>query len=82
MTAEPEVQTTPEVLEQGRYKIFDQGGGWLISRAVDTCETCRNCGCGTQADPIQVPGMLIAMARQGGGLARLREGLKGLTGRG
>jgi hypothetical protein len=82
MTAEPEVQAAPEVLEQGRYKVFDQGGGWVIARAVETCERCQTCGCGEQADPIQVPAMLIAMAKQGGGLSRIREGLKGLVGRG
>jgi hypothetical protein len=70
MTAEPQTETGPEVLEAGRYRV------------VSTCETCQACGCGEQADPIQIPAMLIAMAKQGGGMSRIKEGLKGLVGRG
>ena len=82
MAAE-QVAAEPELLEGGRYKVFqDPAGAWVIARAVNTCESCAACGCGEQADPITVPAMLIAMARQGGGLGRIREGLKGLVGRG
>ena len=72
--SETEVQQTPVepvVLEFGRYRMFESpDGGWVVARAVETCETCRNCGCGSQADPIVIPAMVIKMARaqQGGGL--------------
>jgi hypothetical protein len=83
MTAEPQTETGPEVLEAGRYRVFqDASGAWIIGRAVATCERCQACGCGDQADPIQIPAMLIAMAKQGGGMSRIKEGLKGLVGRG
>jgi len=79
---QPEVQPELEVLERGRYKVSEVGGSWIIARSTDTCERCQSCGCGDRADPITVPAMLIAMARSGGGMSRIREGLKGLTGRG
>jgi hypothetical protein len=83
MAAEPVVEAQPEVLEAGRYKVFqDPAGAWVIARAVETCETCQSCGCGNQADPIHIPAMMIAMARQGGGMARIKDGLKGMMGRG
>lgn len=82
MAAEPQIEAQLEVLERGRYKVSEVGGSWIIARSVDTCERCQSCGCGEKADPITIPGFLIGMARQGGGLARIKEGLKGLTGRG
>ena len=83
MTAEPQVDTEPQVLEHGRYRVFESpDGSWILARAVDTCERCQGCGCGDQADPIHVPAMVIAMARQGGGMGRIKAGLKAVTGRG
>ena len=62
----------PAVLEYGRYRLFESpDGGWVVARAVETCETCQNCGCGSQADPIVIPAMVIKLARSqqnGGGL--------------
>jgi len=71
----------PPVLEYGRYRVFETpDGGWVVARAVGTCDTCQGCGCGDQADPIQIPAMVISMAKaQGGGLLGK---LKAMTGRG
>jgi len=83
MTTETQAATEPVVLEQGRYRVFESpDGGWVIARAAATCERCQGCGCGEQVDPIQVPAMVIAMAKQGGGLGRIKAGLKAVTGRG
>ena len=74
--SETEVQETsaePAVLEYGRYRLFEApDGGWVVARAVETCETCQNCGCGEQADPIVVPGMVVKMARSGGAMQKLK----------
>jgi len=76
----------PAVLEQGRYKVFeDPDGSWVLARAVGTCERCQDCGCGDQADPVHVPAMIIAMARAqagngGGGVAGLMSKLKAMRG--
>ena len=73
--SETEVQaaTEPTVIEYGRYRLFESpDGGWVVARAVQTCETCQACGCGEQADPIMVPGMVVRMARQGGAMSKLR----------
>jgi hypothetical protein len=63
-TAAPE----PGLIEgPGRYKIFPApDGGWVIARATGLCEKCGGCGCGEQAEPVQVPGMVVQLARQGG----------------
>jgi hypothetical protein len=83
MAAETEVQVAPEVLEFGRYRVFETpDGGWLLARARGTCETCQGCGCGEQADPIQVPAMFVAMAKSGGGLGALKARIKGAVSRG
>ena len=75
--SETEVQTEPVVIEYGRYRLFESpDGGWVVARAVETCERCEHCGCGEQAEPIMIPGMVVKMARaqQGGGglLAKFR----------
>lgn len=70
----------PTVLEFGRYRIFEASdGGWVVARAVNTCERCQGCGCGDQADLIQVPGMIVKMAKSQG--AGLMGKLKAMTGR-
>jgi hypothetical protein len=73
----------PPVIEgPGRYTVFrGPDGGWVVARAVDICETCRGCGCGTQADPIQVPFIAISLAGRMG-MGQLMGALKGLAGRG
>jgi hypothetical protein len=69
----------PTVLEYGRYRVFEApDGGWVVARAVDTCETCQACGCGDQADPIQIPAMVIRMAKaQGPGLFGKLRAMRG-----
>lgn len=58
----------PPVIEgPGRYAVYQApDGGWVVARAGDLCEKCQNCGCGTQADPIQIPAMVIRLAAQQG----------------
>lgn len=72
----------PPVLEFGRYKVFEApDGGWVVARAVDTCERCQGCGCGDQAEPIQVPAMVIRMAKaQGPGLLGKLKAMRSLNG--
>jgi hypothetical protein len=71
MTAD--VQAGPEVLEAGRYRLFRApDGAWVVARAVETCETCQACDCGTQADPIVVPAMVVKMASNRGMMAKFR----------
>ena len=41
-------------------------GGWKVARAVGICDTCQACGCGEQQELIEVPGMVIQVARSGG----------------
>jgi hypothetical protein len=75
--------TAPEVLEFGRYRMFETpDGGWVLARASGTCDRCQECGCGDQADPIHIPAMMVAMAKQGGGLGRAKAALRGVMGRG
>lgn len=83
VSAAAEIHVEPSVLEFGRYRVFESpDGSWVVARAASTCDRCQSCGCGEQADPIQVPAMIIAMARQGGGMSRIKAGLKAVTGRG
>jgi hypothetical protein len=75
----------PPVIEgPGRYVIYSApDGGWVVARAVDICEGCQECGCGEQADAIQIPAMVIALAsRQGFSLGKAKEMLKAAAGRG
>jgi len=82
MSAETEAPAQPELLEAGRYKAFQApDGSWVLARATGTCETCQSCGCGEQADPIHIPAMFVAMAKQGGGLAKLKAAASNMVGR-
>lgn len=87
MTAAEELQDTgpaePVIIEgPGRYRVYGApDGGWVIARAVGICETCQNCGCGEQAEPVQIPAMVISLA-QTQGKQRLMGMLKAVTGRG
>jgi hypothetical protein len=45
----------PVVVEQGRYKMFEAPGGLVLARAVNTCDRCQGCGCGDQAEPLELP---------------------------
>ena len=81
--------TDSEPAERGRYAVYDDGGGGLvIARASGICETCAGCGCGEQADPITVPAMLVALARNaaaGGkmpGLGAIRKAVMARAGNG
>lgn len=50
----------PELLERGRYVLWGMpDGSWRIVRAGPLCETCQECGCGEQQDPIDVPAMVV-----------------------
>jgi hypothetical protein len=78
-----------EPAERGRYAVYDDGsGGLVIGRASGICETCANCGCGDQADPITVPAMLVALAKNaaaGGkmpGLGAIRKAVMSRAGNG
>lgn len=69
---EPAASTAsaPQVIEgPGRYIVREApDGGWVVGRAVGLCKNCTGCGCGEQAELIEVPGMVIALAkRQGAG---------------
>jgi hypothetical protein len=59
-------ETPPaEPAERGRYAVYWQpDGGLVIARAAGICGTCADCGCGTQADPITVPAMLVTLAHK------------------
>lgn len=78
-----ERQAGPPVVEgPGRYVVYaTPDGGWVIARAVGICERCRGCGCGEQGEPVQIPGMVIAIAQQQG-KGRLMGMLKAVSGRG
>jgi hypothetical protein len=68
----------PVTLERGRYRISQApDGAWKVARAVDLCETCEGCGCGTAADLITVPPMLLKMASAPGMMGKLRGMLGG-----
>ena len=71
------VPEPPKALERGRYKLSEApDGGWVVARAVGTCETCSNCGCGEQADLITVPGWVVALAKNGGGPMAMARALR------
>lgn len=44
------------VMEFGRYKVLSHpaGNGFIIARAVNTCETCQSCGCGQQQENLDI----------------------------
>jgi hypothetical protein len=85
LMTDTEVQQSPAepvVLEHGRYRLFESpDGGWVVARAVETCETCQNCGCGEQAEPIMIPAMVVKMARaqHNGGLLGKLKAVTGLA---
>lgn len=77
-------QQQPEPLERGRYAVFETpDGGMAIARSGPLCDTCANCGCGDQADPIIVPAMAVQLwrAQQNGdlgGIGKLRAAAKAM----
>ena len=70
----------PELIEgPGRYAVYKApDGGMVIARAVELCETCRHCGCGEQAEPVQIPAMIVslAMSQGKGKILGMLKGLK------
>jgi hypothetical protein len=79
--AEKEVNGGPPVVEgPGRYMIYQApDGGWIVARAVGICGTCQSCGCGEQADAIQVPGFVIQLASSRGfSMKGLKDAVKAL----
>lgn len=59
----------PGVIEgPGRYKVYETpDGGWTIARAIGICRNCQSCGCGEQAEPVQIPAMVVQLAKRQGG---------------
>jgi hypothetical protein len=68
MPARTAAPAAPPVIEgPGRYCVFQApDGGWVVARAVGICDTCQACGCGEQAEPVQVPGLVIQLAMSQG----------------
>ncbi len=61
------VQGNVQPVERGRYAVFQAGGGAFIARAVDLCDDCLNCRCGTQLDPIDfTPAGIMKLIRERG----------------
>lgn len=62
--------TPPEPLEQGRYKVFPQASGFIIARAVNTCDRCQSCDCGEQQEILDMSpagvARLLGQARKAG----------------
>lgn len=56
--------------ERGRYFAWRTGPqSMTIARATGLCDRCRNCGCGTQQDPIDLsPGGIMKLIA-GAGIA-------------
>lgn len=82
-TEGPAEAPAPEVIEgPGRY-IVRRGpdGGWVVGRATGICERCVSCGCGEQAELIQVPALVIQLATSQG-KGKVLGMLKAATGRG
>lgn len=81
---EPQAQQQPEPIERGRYAVYETpDGGWVVARST-TCDECKDHGCGEKGDPIPIPAIVIALAKQaqnGGGISPLKM-LKAVTGRG
>jgi hypothetical protein len=52
-TTEP---VKPPIIEgPGRYVVYQGPESWKIARAVGICERCSSCGCGEQAEPVDIP---------------------------
>ena len=79
MTDTTETSAEPDVVELGRYKVSEApDGGWILARAINTCQSCRSHGCGEQAELVHIPAMVIKMARsQGGMLGKLKGMIPG-----
>jgi hypothetical protein len=61
----------PDIIEgPGRYCVYQApDGGWVLARAGNLCERCLECGCGEQAEQVQIPALVVNMAMsQGPGL--------------
>lgn len=74
-----DTQAQPVTLERGRYRVSEApDGGWVLARAVNTCQSCQSCGCGEAAELVHIPAMVIKMARsQGGMLGKLKGMIPG-----
>ena len=70
-TAEQDAQ--PRVIERGRYALYESpDGGLVVARATGTCQSCQDCGCGEQQQPLIAPAMLVKMASSGKMMGKLR----------
>lgn len=60
------------VLEFGRYKVLRHpgGNGFIIARAINTCDRCQACGCGEQYGNLDISPRgvadLLGQARKAG----------------
>lgn len=80
--SQPEAPRPPVIEGPGRYVVYEAPDkGWVIARAVGICDTCQGCGCGEQAEAVQIPAMVISLAAQQG-KGRLMSMLKAVSGRG
>lgn len=58
----PDIPDAPA--ERGRYAVYMQpDGGIVIARAANICQSCQDCGCGVQGEPLTIPAALAHMAR-------------------
>jgi hypothetical protein len=60
MTAAEASETTtpakaPVIEGPGRYVVYQGPESWKIARAVGICDRCQSCGCGEQAEPVDIP---------------------------
>lgn len=75
---EPGMTDPPQPAERGRYALYDTPAGPVIGRATGLCDTCANCGCGDQQEPIDLTpaGVMRLIRERGITLPSPREMLK------
>ena len=76
------MEDPPEPAERGRYALYATPSGPVIARATGLCETCQECGCGQQQEPIDLtpPGIMRLIRERGITLPSPREMMKMLGG--
>ena len=74
--------TEPQVIEYGRYRMFEAPDGLILARAANTCERCQGCGCGDQQEPLGLPDPRRGrMAMMSWFAANANKGLMGALGK-
>jgi hypothetical protein len=76
--------TDQEPAERGRYAVYPIDGGAIVARATDLCETCSNCGCGTQQENMDLTpaGVMKLISKHGFKLPSPKEFMKMAASRG